>query len=302
MSNVGREPIITVIGSINMDLVVSVDRKPNRGETVKGESFDTLTGGKGANQAIALARLGATVNMVGMVGDDAFGYELKSNLEKENVQVEAVGVTEGISTGVAVITIAENDNSIAVVSGANEKVTPAYIREYEKIIKQSDIVLTQFEVPISTVEEAAMICEKHGIPIVLNPAPFEKLSDSLLDKVTYLTPNQHEYELIKGYKRYFENDYQSKLIITKGEVGAVFFENEKPQIVSAFTVQPIDTTGAGDTFNSAFTYMMTKTNNIEEACRFSNAAAALSVLKKGAQLGMPTKEEVNSFLSEQQSE
>ncbi|WP_339180924.1 ribokinase [Oceanobacillus sp. FSL W7-1293] len=297
-----REPIITVIGSINMDLVVSVDRKPNRGETVKGESFDTLPGGKGANQAIALARLGATVNMIGMVGDDAFGHELKSNLEKENVQVEAVGVTAGISTGVAVITIAENDNSIAVVSGANEKVTPAYIREYEKIIKQSDIVLTQFEVPISTVEEAAMICEKHGIPIVLNPAPFEKLSDSLLDKVTYLTPNQHEYELIKGYKRSFENDYQSKLIITKGEVGAVFFENEKPQIVSAFTVKPIDTTGAGDTFNSAFTYMMTKTNNIEEACRFSNAAAALSVLKRGAQLGMPTKEEVNSFLSEQQSE
>lgn len=297
-----REPIITVIGSINMDLVVSVDRKPNRGETVKGESFDTLPGGKGANQAIALARLGATVNMIGMVGDDAFGQKLKSNLEKENVQVEAVGVTKGISTGVAVITIAENDNSITVVSGANEKVIPTYIREYESLIKQSDIVLTQFEVPTTAVEEAAMICEKHDVPIVLNPAPFEALSDSLLDKITYLTPNQHEYELIKGYQRSFENDYQSKLIITKGEDGAVFFENEKPQIVPAFTVKPIDTTGAGDTFNSAFTYMMTKTNNIEEACRFGNAAAALSVLKKGAQLGMPTKEEVNSFLSEQQSE
>lgn len=288
-----KEPIITVIGSINMDLVVSVDRRPEKGETLKGNMFTTMPGGKGANQAVSAARLGAKVRMIGMVGEDEFGKELKSKLQKENINIKGVESKAGLSTGVAVITLADNDNSIVIISGANAEVTPDYISKHEDLIANSDIVLTQLEIPLETVEKAAEICQKQNIPFVLNPAPAQDLSDSLLKQVTFLTPNQIEWESLKAANLEIKKD---QLIVTRGEEGVTFFEGEQEHRVPAFSVKPIDTTGAGDTFNGAFTYAIAKKKTLYEACVFGNAAAALSVTQTGAQTGMPSKEEIDGFL------
>jgi ribokinase len=290
-----KEPTITVIGSINMDLVVSVDRRPEKGETIKGNMFTTMPGGKGANQAVSAARLGATVNMIGMVGEDEFGKVLKSKLQKENINVDGVESKVGLSTGVAVITLADHDNSIVIISGANAAVTPDYIAKYENIIAKSDIVLTQLEIPIETVEKAAEICQKHHIPFVLNPAPAQDLPDSLFNQVTFLTPNQIEWESIKANNKEINKD---QLIVTRGEDGVTYFDDEQEQSVPAFSVKPVDTTGAGDTFNGAFTYAVAKKETLQEACMFGSATATLSITKTGAQTGMPTKEEIEEFLEE----
>jgi ribokinase len=290
-----KEPTITVIGSINMDLVVSVDRRPEKGETIKGNMFTTMPGGKGANQAVSAARLGATVNMIGMVGEDEFGKVLKSKLQKENINVDGVESKVGLSTGVAVITLADHDNSIVIISGANAAVTPDYIAKYENIIAKSDIVLTQLEIPIETVEKAAEICQKHHIPFVLNPAPAQDLPDSLFNQVTFLTPNQIEWESIKANNKEINKD---QLIVTRGEDGVTYFDGEQEQSVPAFSVKPVDTTGAGDTFNGAFTYAVAKKETLQEACMFGSATATLSITKTGAQTGMPTKEEIEEFLEE----
>ncbi len=278
-----------------MDLVVSVDRRPEKGETIKGNLFTTMPGGKGANQAVSAARLGAKVNMIGMVGEDEFGKELKSKLQKENINVDGVESKVELSTGVAVITLADNDNSIVVISGANAAVTPDYIKKYENLIANSDIVLTQLEIPLETVEMAAEICQKHHIPFVLNPAPAQDLPDSLLNQVTFLTPNQIEWESIKANNKEIKKD---QLIVTRGEEGVIFYVGEQKQSVPAFSVKPVDTTGAGDTFNGAFTYAIAKKETLHEACVFGSAAAALSITQTGAQTGMPTKEEIQDFLEE----
>jgi ribokinase len=290
-----KEPTITVIGSINMDLVVSVERRPEKGETIKGNMFTTMPGGKGANQAVSAARLGAMVNMIGMVGEDEFGKELKSKLQKEKINVEGVESKAGLSTGVAVITLADNDNSIVIISGANAAVTPDYISKHEDLIANSDIVLTQLEIPLETVEKAAEICQKHNIPFILNPAPAQDLPDSLLNLVTFLTPNQIEWESIKANNKEIKKE---QLIVTRGEEGVTFFDAKQEQSIPAYSVKPVDTTGAGDTFNGAFTYAIAKKENLHVACEFGSAAAALSITKTGAQTGMPTKEEIEKFLEE----
>ncbi|WP_224752759.1 ribokinase [Metabacillus arenae] len=290
-----KDPTITVIGSINMDLVVSVNRRPEKGETIKGEMFTTMPGGKGANQAVSAARLGAKVCMIGMVGEDEFGNELKSKLQKEHINVEGVESIAGISTGVAVITLADDDNSIVMISGANATVTPDYISKYEDLIANSDIVLTQLEIPLEAVEKAADICQKHNVPFILNPAPAQELPRSLLNKVTFITPNQIEWESIKADNKEIKKD---KLIVTRGDEGVTFFEDEQDRRVSAFAIKPVDTTGAGDTFNGAFTYAIAKKDSLYRACVFGSAAAALSITQTGAQTGMPTKEDIDGFLKE----
>jgi ribokinase len=291
-----REPIITVIGSINMDLIINVSRQPKVGETIKGELFETMPGGKGANQAIASARLGASVNMIGMVGDDEFGQVLVENLQKESINVEGVETIPNVSTGVAIITLMDNDNSIVVVAGANAHVTPDYVCKYEDMIAKSDIVLSQLEIPIETVEEVAEICHKYQVPMILNPAPVDSLSASLLSKITYLTPNQIEVEKMHESETFNWEDLKQKLVITKGNKGVEFFESGQEQRVPAYSVQPVDTTGAGDTFNGAVAYFMAKKKPLSAACQFANAAAALSVMKKGAQTGMPSNEDIKRFI------
>ncbi|MEC5269338.1 ribokinase [Heyndrickxia coagulans] len=286
---------ITVVGSISMDLVVTADRRPQAGETILGHSFKTVPGGKGANQAVAAARLGAKVNMVGCVGDDAYGTALIENLRQNHVSVQYVEPVTHCSSGTAHITLAEGDNSIIFVKGANDFVTPDYVKKAKEAFEGSSIVLIQQEIPYETVEYVAKLCEKNQIPLLLNPAPARKISPAILEKTAYLTPNEHECNVLfngigrsEALKR-----HPNQLIITEGKNGARFYDGREEIVVPSFPVKTVDTTGAGDTFNAAFAVAVAEGKEIKEALLFANRAASLSVTKFGAQGGMPTREEVD---------
>ncbi|WP_017728871.1 ribokinase [Halalkalibacterium ligniniphilum] len=289
-----KRPKITVVGSINMDLITSTKKRPKVGETLIGESFMMVPGGKGANQAVAAARLGADVTLLGRVGDDAFGKELREHLQREGVSLCNVEPVTHLSTGVASITLSEGDNSIIVVPGANEEVTPELIDEFEDTIAVSDIVLLQLEIPIKTVEYSIELAHKHGVPVILNPAPIQPLAQSLLEKITYLTPNEHE---VDEFALVDVANLIDKLIITKGEKGVSFLHKGTPTHLESFSVEVIDTTGAGDSFNGALAVALSENKDLKEACRFASAVGALAVTKLGAQSGMPTREKVEAFLN-----
>lgn len=178
-----KKPVITVVGSINMDLFIMTDRRPKAGETVLGNDFYSSPGGKGANQAVAAARLGAEVNMIGRVGDDQFGEELKSFLAQENIFLDSVETVTREASGIAVITLSEGDNSIIVYQGANLETTPTYVTKYEELIANSDVVLTQLEIPLEAVRETVALCEKHNTKLILNPAPIAALSEDILERL-----------------------------------------------------------------------------------------------------------------------
>ncbi|MBF0804350.1 MULTISPECIES: ribokinase [Neisseria] len=298
-----QAPKITVTGSINIDLVTSSPRFPQPGETLMGTSFERFMGGKGANQAVAAARLGASVSMVGAVGSDAFGREALENLKREGINIEGVQVLEDAPTGMANITVAEGDNHIIVVAGANSGITPAHIEACEKQIAAADAVLAQLEIPMACVITAAALARKHGKPFILNPAPAQKLPAELLDWVTLLTPNAHELAICLGLP---ENMPAEELIarapcpvlMTRGSEGALYHDGQgKLRRQGGFNVMPVDTTGAGDTFNGAFAVF--RAEGMETAVRKANAAAALSVTKAGAQSGMPDAAALATFLAAQ---
>ncbi|WP_163580874.1 ribokinase [Gracilibacillus saliphilus] len=287
-----KEPSITVIGSINMDLVTTSERIPEQGETIMGESFFYNPGGKGANQAVACARLGAQVNMLGCVGDDPFGQILIDNLSKEKVNIDNVEPVTDEHTGVATILIKDNDNRIIVTPGANYSITPSYLQQYLDVIDESDVVLLQLEIPLNTIEYVIGYCSEKGIPVILNPAPAQRLSAFVLEHCTYLTPNETE-------KLEISDDidtYKEKMIVTLGEKGVEYCSEDNLKTVTGYRVTPVDTTGAGDTFNGALAVQLAKGTHLKEAITFANAAAALSIQKRGAQQGMPTMREVIEFL------
>ncbi|WP_018932308.1 ribokinase [Gracilibacillus lacisalsi] len=285
-----NQPKITVIGSINMDLVTETDIMPVQGETVRGANFQTVPGGKGANQAVAAARLGAEVTMVGRVGDDQFGDVLMDHLRKENIQVDHVDHVRDTPTGLANIILSEQDNRIIIIAGANGKVTKDYIEQIKAAILKSDYVLLQFEIPKETIVYSMELCYKHGIPVIVNPAPAMELDQATWEQATYITPNETERQQLFG------NQSNEKLIITKGKQGVSFVEAGKEQEVAGHPVDVVDTTGAGDTFNGALAVALAEGQALTKAVTFANAAAALSVGKKGAQGGMPTKDQVEQFL------
>lgn len=293
---------ITVIGSINMDLVTETRKIPRIGETVLGDSFHTIPGGKGANQAVAAARLGADVTLIGCVGQDAFGEELVRHLSNQGIHMDYVRQISYQSTGIASITISDGDNSIIVVPGANYQVTPELVEEHERVIAESDIVLLQLEIPLNSVEKAVEIAKKHNVKVILNPAPIQALSKELVQKIDYLTPNEHEQQELLNYafewSEQEKKELMAKCIVTRGSKGVIIFQNGEREI-SGYKVEAVDTTGAGDTFNGALAYSLSLGMELEEACRFANAAAAISVTKLGAQVGMPTKQEVDQFLEMQ---
>lgn len=277
-----------------MDLVVSADKRPQTGETVLGNSFETVPGGKGANQAVAAARLGADVTMIGRVGDDSFGNTILGNLKANQVQTKYVEPVTQTRSGTAHITLAEGDNSIVFVKGANDFTTPEYVKKAETAIREADIVLIQLEIPMETVEYAADLCDKLGVPLLLNPAPARQISKDVIKKASFITPNEHEFKILFDGRDRSEvlKQYPNKLIITEGKKGARFFNGEKEMVIPGVTVPVVDTTGAGDTFNAAFAAQIAERKSVEEALEFANHAAALSVTKFGAQGGMPTADEV----------
>lgn len=284
--------MITVVGSINMDLVVRTNRFPKQGETALGDLYTTVPGGKGANQAVAAARLGSEVHMIGAVGTDAFGDELLAGLKAESIQVNNVKRVEGTS-GIANILLSEGDNRIIVVPGANHQLTAVEMKAFESQLANSQMVIMQLEIPIPVIQRTLEICHQHGVPTILNPAPATGFTDEFLSYATYLTPNETEAEEMFGqdWEAALEQ-YPNRLIVTIGQKGARYFDGSRHVTVEGFATEAIDTTGAGDTFNGALGVALAEGMPFEEAVRFANAAASLSVEKFGAQGGMPKREEV----------
>ena len=279
---------IYVVGSMSMDLVVSTDQVPSKGETVLGNTFFTTPGGKGANQAVAAARLGDHVHMVGCIGDDTLGKQILENLKHNYVNVEYVKKVEGPS-GTAHITLADNDNSIIVVPSANHKVTVSLVDSALSKANKGDIVLLQQEIPADVVAHAVHYCYEHELTSILNPAPYRDISDDILEQVTYLTPNETESEnMFEGDIDQALERYPDKLIVTQGALGAVFYDGIEQVEIQGIEREVKDTTGAGDTFNGALAVGLQKDYSLAKAIAFANVAASHSVTALGAQGGMPT--------------
>ncbi|GAA0449714.1 ribokinase [Alkalibacillus silvisoli] len=292
---------ITVIGSINMDLVTESDQFPNKGETILGQSFSMIPGGKGANQAVAASKLGADVNLIGCVGTDAFSQTLSDHFKSQGINTNYIEEISDQPTGTAAITIAENDNHIIAVPGANYSVTPELVEKYEDVIAASETIILQFEIPIASVEKAIEIAHRHEVRVILNPAPIQPISRSVMEKVDYITPNEHELTLLlddEEKKSFYEQNLE-KFIVTHGSKGVLYYKEGEEHLVPAFSVDVVDTTGAGDSFNGALAVALTNGETLEESLRFGNAVGALSVSKLGAQTGMPILSEVRRFLEDQ---
>lgn len=289
---------ITVVGSSSMDLVVTSAKRPIAGETVLGESFITVPGGKGANQAVAAARLGAEVSMVGCVGDDVYGEIILENLKKNHVNTKYVEPVTGTASGTAHITLSEGDNSIIVVKGANDFITPEYVQKAKKVIEESDIVMVQQEIPEETVEFLAELCNTLQKKLLLNPAPAGKLSETVIQQASFLTPNEHEFEILFNGRDRTKvlTEYPNKLFITEGKNGVRYFDGHEEKVVPSFVVEAVDTTGAGDTFNAALAVAVAEGKSFDECLLFANRAASISVTKLGAQGGMPQRKEVERGL------
>ncbi|WP_407313326.1 ribokinase [Desulfosporosinus sp. SB140] len=304
-----QQPKIVVIGSLNMDLVVKALRAPKRGETVMGEEIHFIPGGKGANQAVALARLGAVTTMIGAVGSDAFGEELLKALQKDGVNTSSIKVLASEPTGVASILLAEGDNSIVVVPGANAQCSAEDLERSEEKIAEADLVLLQLEIPLATVEHAAKLARRHRKIVMLNPAPAQSLPQGLLNNVDYLTPNRSELSLItgiaedspivRGIERVLEFGVSS-CITTLGAEGAAFMESRgRLTHVPGHKVPVVDTTGAGDAFNAGLAFALAQKRDIREAVVFAGQVSALAVTKFGAQGGMPRLKEVEEYFREE---
>ncbi|MCV4229990.1 ribokinase [Virgibacillus sp. LDC1] len=289
---------IVVIGSASMDLVVTSTKRPGAGETVLGDSFKTVPGGKGANQAVAAARLGAEVTMIGCVGDDSFGETILSNLQSNGVVTNHVEPVTGMESGTAHIILAEGDNSIVVVKAANDRITPDYVDQAAEVIKAADIVLIQQEIPEETVVHVSELCANYQVPLMLNPAPARPVPSVVIERAAYITPNEHEAAILFGDEPLGDvlRRYPNKLIVTEGKRGVRYFDGNEEVVVPGYKVDAVDTTGAGDTFNGAFAVALSEGMGIADSLRFANRAASLSVMKFGAQGGMPSRLEVEGSL------
>jgi ribokinase len=299
---------IVVIGSSNTDMIIKVPRIPKPGETILGGQFSTAAGGKGANQAVAAARAGGNVTFITKVGDDVLGEQAIQGFQKDRMDVEFIQKIKEAPSGVALIYVDENgENSIAVASGANAFLSPKDIVELKLVISTADILLMQLEIPLETVELATKIADQEGVKVILNPAPAQKLRDSLLKNISIITPNETEAELLTGIVVTDESSTKKAadvllekgietVIITLGSKGALFKSRSESEFVPGYNVKAVDTTAAGDVFNGALAVALVENKSLKEAIRFANAAAALSVTKLGAQPSAPKRDEIKKML------
>ncbi|RUL75348.1 ribokinase [Dyella choica] len=297
-------PRIVVVGSINMDLVTVAQRFPAPGETLLGERFLSVHGGKGGNQAVAAARLGAEVHMVGAVGDDAFATSMCEELKHEGVDISHVARIENCSSGTASITVAGGENEIVVVPGANAHLQPSHVAKAQHLIASADAVLVQMEIPLETVEATLRTAHALRVPVILNPAPAQRLPTECLQLARYITPNQHELAILLGADA--DEDFLSLMrrapcpvVLTRGAEGAWFREESEPQHQAGFAVDAVDSTGAGDTFNAALAVFLHE--GLAVAVRKACAAAALSVTRLGARGGMPHRTQLETLLAKHQA-
>ena len=302
MSSESGKPIV-VVGSINVDMVAGTARIPLAGETVTGSDFEIIPGGKGANQAVAVARLGYPVQMVGKVGSDIFGAQMLEKLAGVGVETAAVGKAPG-STGVALIAVAaDGENSIIVVPGANALVSPEYLEEHAELIRGAGVVLAQLEIPLETVVRLAEMCRESKVPLMLDPAPARTLPAELFRELAWFTPNETEAAFFTETTGGAETIARSLLetglagvILKMGAKGSYVATRDGEAAVEAFAVKAVDTTAAGDAFNGAFAMALMLGKSAAESGRFASAAAAISVTRKGAQPSMPTRPEVEALL------
>ena len=304
-----QKPIV-VVGSINTDLVAVTKRIPAVGETVIASDFQTHPGGKGANQAVGVARLGYPVRLIGRLGCDGYGLELRNHLERAGVETSGVATSDGVS-GVAVVVVAENgDNSILVAPGANSKVTPKDLDANLSILRSAGMVLAQLEIPLETVEYLAQICARENLPLVLDPAPAMDLRPSIFKDIAWFTPNQTEATFYMGHGGSVANRptpaETAQLFLANGcrgvllKMGAdgTYLQSQggSGSVVLAFSVNAIDTTAAGDAFNAGFATGLMLGKSPLESARFAAAVAGISVTRVGAQPSMPSMDEVEQFL------
>ena len=302
---------LVVLGSVNADHVLRVPHFPRPGETLTGHGYQIVPGGKGANQAVAAARLGAEVAFIARVGDDAIGRQMRDGFANDGIDVSAVILDKALPTGIAIIYVSdEGENSIGISAEANGALSPAMVREHESMIAAAHTLLLQLEVPLESVYEAARLARAHGTRVVLNPAPARPLSAELLALVDLITPNQTEAELLTGIRVTDEHSAAEaaarfhqmgirEVMITLGSQGVYCSNPDRQILVPGFQVEAVDTTAAGDTFNGALLAAELAGADFNAAVRFAHGAAALSVTRLGAQSSIPTKAEVDAFLQAQ---
>lgn len=296
---------IIVVGSSNTDMVINADHLPVPGETIMGGSFMMNFGGKGANQAVAAARLNGNVHFIAKIGKDLFGKRSIEQYEDEGIHVEQIYSDPVLPSGVALIIVdANGENSIVVASGANSSLSPEDIKKAHSVIEKGDIMLIQLEIPIETVEYAAHLAKEKGIKVILNPAPARALSDSLLKNLYMIIPNETEAEILSGVK---VTDWESAqkaadiihakganiVVITLGSKGALIKEEGQYHKVPVPKVKAIDTTAAGDTFCGAVCVALTENMSVLDAVKFANKCASITVTRMGAQSSLPYRREID---------
>jgi len=300
-----KKPIV-VVGSINLDLVAVATKIPSVGETVIGSDFQIHPGGKGANQAVAAARLGHPVQMIGRLGNDAFGTQLRSHLEKAGVGTAGVATSEGPS-GVALIVVSsKGENSIVVAPGANARVTPQDLSANLEMIRGAGVVLAQLEIPLETIDELAQICAREGVPLILDPAPARELPQAVFEHATWFTPNETEAAFYAGQSGSESPGRVAEVLFDRGCRGILLKLGSRGaylatrrghgEAVQAFAVTAVDTTAAGDAFNGAFAVGLMLGKSPGESAAFAAAVGAISVTRAGAQPSIPTMAEVEDFL------
>lgn len=299
-------PTITVIGSVNMDLMVRTRRFPEAGETISGYDFRTIPGGKGANQAVAITRQAVRVNMVGHVGDDEFGARAVASLQAQGINTGYLSTVPGEATGVAIIGVEDSgENRIIVAPGANARLTVDEVALAEAAIAGSDALVMQLEIPVPAVAYAAHLAKQKGVRVIVNAAPAHPLPETLASAVDYLVVNETEASLLTECPPTEPREAARKLIsagfrnviITLGEDGALFANGQHIEVVPSFKVSAVDTTAAGDAFVGAFASAVTMGKDIPEAVRWANAAGALATTVLGAQPSLPTNHSVKEFLA-----
>lgn len=304
---------LIVLGSINVDHILNLPAFPAPGETLTGQAYQVAFGGKGANQAVAAGRAGATIQFIGAVGDDSVGEQLRTQFIKDHIDIKSVSVIPGQKTGVALIYVnANGENEIGIYAGANAAVTPSYLHAYQQDIIAAQALLMQLETPLATIEAAAKLAKANHTQVILNPAPAQVLSDELLQHIDIITPNETEAYTLTGIKVDSDDSADQAaqilhqkgiavVIITLGKRGAWVSQSGKGQLIPAFAVQAIDTIAAGDTFNGVLVTALLANEPLLHAVKIAHAASAIAVTRKGAQPSVPWQAEIAAFLQKQMS-